>query len=123
MSKMYSTISVIPGVAKIVDRPEHLEDYSSVDSVTDKSKWIPESQILSGSSMTNINGQFDPPNTTLDTPVPLSRTRGLDPAVLSTHVANEQKVQSKKYNDAVSAIKKQQQRDEVFNQQMTDINN
>ena len=113
MSKQYTTISVIPGLAKIVDRPFHKEDYSSVESIVDKSKWIPESQVLSQTGMT-MTGVYDG-DVTLESPVPLSRQRGLDPAVISTHIRNEQSKVKNKVDDFKAAAAQQQKVDETLN--------
>ena len=117
MAKQYTTISVIPGSAEIVDRPFHKEDYSSVESIVDKSKWIPESQVLSQTGMT-MPGVYDG-DVSLNSPVPLSRQRGLDPAVVSTHIRVKQKEVSKKISDANAASA----RDKAASQTLSDINN
>lgn len=103
MYKCYSVISSFPNVAKLVERKFHYETYDAVDSVVDKTKFIPESQVLMSVGSVDTNAVYDPPSTTLDTPVPLSRTRGLDPAVLSTHIHNEQKGIDSKISKAKAA--------------------
>lgn len=103
MNKIYSVISVFPGVAQFLDRKFQFETYDAVDSVVDKTKFIPESQVLTSVGSVDTNAVYDPPSTTLDSPVPLSRTRGLDPAVLSTHIHNEQKGISSKVSKARAA--------------------
>lgn len=102
----YSHFSTLPVPADFEEIAILTEDYSSVKSVVDKSKFIPESQTLTSAGMT-LSGSYDPPGTTLDSPLPVSRRRGADIAEISTDIKRRTDSLEKKRQDSIVVARRE----------------